>query len=305
VVGTLAGAVYASAIALLVPHATTLALAAALTLSVAPLALSAGLNPMFRVAPFTAVIVLFISTEFAQSPIDSAMYRVLEVLLGGVSTIVVSLLVMPEKAHGRGLEAAANVLKRLAQVLPELLKGFSSDSGAQDILHIQDGLGAAIAQFQAVVADTKRERLTYLHPAPNFESLSRTLLRLRHDFVILGRAAVAPLPETFLAPLARLLEQVGKSAGDYLNGCAAALVARRAPPPLDTVEAAFEGYSAEFAALRQAGLTRALPSHETERVFALGFALEQLHRNLLDLQRCMKECAGSSVPSAIAAENTI
>jgi uncharacterized membrane protein YccC len=291
VVGTLAGAIYASAIALLVPHATTPALAGALVLSVAPLAWAAGLNPMFRVAPFTAAIVLFISTEFAQSPIDSAIYRVLEVLIGGVSAVMVSLVVLPEKAHGRGLQAAAAILMRFAKVLPELLEGFSRELGPDATVHIQDGLGDAIAKFQAIAAETKHERLAYLHPASDFSSLGRTLLRLRHDFVIIGRAAAVPLPEPFITRLNPLLTRAGESIAGYLRGCADALVARTAPPSLEAVETALDGYEAEFAALRQEGLTRTLPGQETERVFALGFALEQLHRNLLDLRRCAVEYA--------------
>jgi uncharacterized membrane protein YccC len=296
VVGTLAGAIYASALALLLPHTTTLALAGVITLSIAPLALAAGINPMFRVAPFTAVIVLFISTEFAQSPIDSAIYRVMEVLIGGVSCIVVSLVVLPEKAHGRGLKAAAGVLERLAKVLPQLLEGFSRDLGPGGAVRLQDGLGDAITQFQSIVTETKRERLTYLHPAPDLASLGRLLLRLRHDFVIIGRAAIAPLPEPFVKRLNPPLTRLGESTSDYLHGCAMALVARQEPPALQPVEAAIAEYEAQFAVLRQEGLTRTLPGPETERVFALGFALEQLHQNLLDLQRRVEEYAGA--PSA-------
>lgn len=297
VVGTLAGAIYASALALILPHGTTPLLGVVLTLSIAPLALAAGLNPMFRVAPFTAVIVLFVSTEFAQSPVDSAIYRVLEVLIGGVSTVAVSLVILPEKAHGRGLKAAAAVLERLAKVLPQLLEGFGRDLGPGGAVRIQDGLGDAIAQFQTIAAETKRERLTYLHPEPDLASLGRLLLRLRHDFVIIGRAAAAPLPEPFATRLNPLLEEVGTSTNAYLRGCGAALVARRPPPPSQATEAAIGKYEAQFAALRLEGLTRALPGLETERVFTLGFALEQLHQNLLDLQRAVNEYAGAASAS--------
>jgi uncharacterized membrane protein YccC len=45
VVGTLAGAVYAAAVGVVVPHVTALGQAVALTLAVAPLALAAALRP--------------------------------------------------------------------------------------------------------------------------------------------------------------------------------------------------------------------------------------------------------------------
>jgi len=293
VVGTLAGAVYATAVAFLVPHETTLSLAGVLVLSTAPLALSAALNPKFRVAPFTAVIVLLVSSEFGESPIESGIYRVLEVLLGGLSAIVVSVSVMPEKAYGRGLQAAARILERLAQALPELLKGLTVNLGVSVVEDIQKGLSEAVAGFQSIAAETKHERLIYLRPDSDLGPLSRTLLRLRHDLVIIGRVAVAPLPEAFVEHLAPILAQVGTSAGDYLHECAAALVAGRTPPRLDAVESALDGYVAKFAALRREDLTRLSPIGEIERAFVLGFALEQLHRNLSDLQRCVKECARS------------
>ena len=39
---------------------------------------------------------------------------------------------------------------------------------------------------------------------------------------------------------------------------------------------------------------RSLSSSELERVFALGFALEQFERNLSDLERCLQENARQS-----------
>lgn len=291
VVGTLGGAIYASAVAVLVPHTTMPALTAALALSIAPLALLAALSPKFRVAPFTAVLVLFVSNEFRQSPIESAIYRVLEVLLGGGSAIAVSLLILPERAHARALEAAARILDRLAQVLPELLAGFTRPLEANAIADIQNDIGAALAEFQGIAGEVKRERLAHFGPEPDHGPLSRTLLRLRHDFVILGRAAVAPLPDPFVARLAPLLTRLGASAGDDLFAAAAALLARRPLPSRAPVDAAYDAYAQEFAALRQEGFTRRLSAQEVERVFALGFALEQLHRDLTDLQRCVTDSA--------------
>ena len=72
IVGTLGGAVYAAAIGLLVPHATATAQAVVLVLAVAPMALASAINPSFRVAPFSAVIVLLIGGELGENPIESA-----------------------------------------------------------------------------------------------------------------------------------------------------------------------------------------------------------------------------------------
>jgi hypothetical protein len=107
-----------------------------------------------------------------------------------------------------------------------------------------------------------------------------------------------PLPDRFLPRLAPCLARVSESVADYLRASAAALSARQAPPSLDSLEAALDGYAAEFAALRREGFTRALAEEAAERIFALGFALDQLRLHLHDLARCVAELAqtgGSAV----------
>lgn len=83
VLGTIGGAIYAAAIGVLIPHPTTLGLAGVLALTIAPLAFAAAVNPSFRSAPFTGAIVLLIAGQVGEGPIESALYRLLEVALGG------------------------------------------------------------------------------------------------------------------------------------------------------------------------------------------------------------------------------
>ena len=64
-----------------------------------------------------------------------------------------------------------------------------------DALHrIQDGIGESLIQLNLVGAEAERERAVRVSSAPDTGPLLRTLLRLRHDLVMIGRAAVAPLP---------------------------------------------------------------------------------------------------------------
>jgi hypothetical protein len=131
----------------------------------------------------------------------------------------------------------------------------------------------------------------YFGATADLGPLLRTLLRLRHDLVIIGRVAGAPLPEPFRARLGAPLASVSAAICDYLQANSAALEGRRAPPTRDPVDAALAGYAAEMAALRREGLTRTLRADEVERIFALGFALEQLHQHFEDLDRSVRECA--------------
>ena len=288
-VGTLGGAVYAGAVAALFPHANEIALAGVLAIAVAPLALLGAINPRFSVATFTGVLVILVPEITHVSSIASAFYRVLEVALGGLTAVAVSFLVLPARAHALATEAAAQMLDLMARSLPELLNGFIQTHDAAAIRHIQDGIGQALARLEALVAEARHERISLLAAEPDPGPLLRTLLRLRHDLVMIGRAAAVPLPETFQRRFGPLLAQVANSAADYLRRSGEALAAGRDPPPLDAAEAALDDYADAFTAVRREGLTRDLPIDTVERIFALGFALDQLRQNFRDLERWVRE----------------
>jgi uncharacterized membrane protein YccC len=228
------------------------------------------------------------------SPIASAFDRVTEVALGGVTGLVVSFFLLPSNAHPQVVAAAARTLDQMARALGELLAGFSQGLDVDALHRIQDGIGQALVQMNVVGAEAEGERSAGLAVGPDTGPLLRTLLRLRHDLVMIGRAAVSPLPEAVRSRIASPLAQVGAAFADDLRASAAALRAGRGPPSLDAVAAALDGYAAAFAALRREGLTRSLSGEAAERLFALGFALEQMHANFKDLERCVVEWAGSS-----------
>ena len=79
IIGTVGGATNAGVIGVLLPHTTPIALGGILVLAIAPLALAAAFNPSFRVAPFSAVLVLLISGQLNEGPVESALYRTLTV----------------------------------------------------------------------------------------------------------------------------------------------------------------------------------------------------------------------------------
>lgn len=290
IIGTLGGAIYAGTIGALVPHAGAIAQGGVLALTIAPLAFAAAINPNFRVAPFSAVLVLLLSGQIGEGPIESAFTRFLEVALGGAIAVIVSLLVFSQRAHGLGVEAAAQILQRMAKGFPELLAGYTQRLDADKTRQLQDDLGRSVIAFQEIAAEAKRERLVALGSEPDPAPLSRTLLRLRHDLVIVGRA-VAPFPNDIAQRLDPLLSRVGQDVSEFLGGCATALMLRRDSPSLQAAEAALKTYGLAINSLRNEGLTRALSNSEIERLFALSFALEQLHHNLIDLARCVREWA--------------
>jgi uncharacterized membrane protein YccC len=292
-VGTLGGAIYGGAIGVLIPHSSEIALLAVLALAVAPLAFIAAINPRFSVAPVTAIIVLLIPIMTHATPVASALDRVMEVALGGLTGLIVSFFLLPSNAHPLVVAAAARTLDQLARALGELLAGLTQGLDMDALHRIQDGIGQALVQMNAVGAEAEHERSAGLAVGPDTGPLLRTLLRLRHDLVMVGRAATTPLPEAFAIRLASQIAHVGAALADYLRDSGAALLAGRGPPSLDSVEVALAAFSGEMAALRREGFTRSLPADAAEHFFAIGFVLEQMHNNVKDLERCVAEWSES------------
>ena len=77
-----------------------------------------------------------------------------------------------------------------------------------------------------------------------------------------------------------------------MRAAAAALRNGSGAVDIQPVDDALQAYATEVAALRSEGLIRGVPADVAERFFALGFSLEQMRKNLNDLDRCHQEwCA--------------
>jgi hypothetical protein len=291
VMGTIGGAAYAAAIAALVPHPTVLSFAGVLVLAVAPLAYAAAFSPSFRVAPVTAILVLMISEQLGEAPVELALYRLLEVGIGSFVAIAVSLLVFPGRAHALGTDAAIRVLEHMAEALPALMAGFRGKRDSLQNARLQDDIGEAVHALAEAAGEAKPERFVHLSLEPDPAVLARTLLRLRHDLVMIGRAASAPLPDSVMARLAPVLTQIGAKASDYFVASASALTSGRGSPPAGPVESAFATYLSEIASIRSDGSTEGLLAVDRERIFALGFMLHQLQQNLADLADIVRDWA--------------
>src|SRR5580704_5021844 len=157
IIGTVGGAIYGAIIGVVVPHNTVPTEALILALAIAPLALVAASNPNFRVAPFSAVLVILIAGRFGEGPVESAITRSGGVAVGGVIAVLVSLLVFPERAHHTRLKAAARLLQQLARELPELLTGFTRPLDPAENGRIQNDIGAAVLAFQQITTEAEHE----------------------------------------------------------------------------------------------------------------------------------------------------
>jgi uncharacterized membrane protein YccC len=284
--GTIGGAIYGGAIAVLIPHSGEGSLLALLVLAVTPLAFIASLNPSLNSATVTAVIVLLLPTMHHGNPLDSAIDRVMEVTVGAVTGLVVSFLVLPSRAVNQIRANAARLLELLAAAFAELLAGLTRGLDNDALHRIQDGIGLAVTGLNATGAEAERERAVHLSSGPDTGPLLRTIQRLRHDVVMIGRASVVPLPANVQARLARPLSEVSRAIVSYMQSVAVSLRSGAGAAEIQPVDVALQAYAAEVASLRSDGLIRGLPGDAAERFFALGFSLEQMRQNLNDLSRC-------------------
>ena len=289
--GTIIGVAYGGALAILIPHDSEWALLCVLALAVAPLALIASFRANFNVLPVTAVIVLLVPAIQHVSPEASSLDRVLEVVVGGAIGFLVSVLVFPSRGHQLTTDAAASMLGLIADALAELLKEVVRGPDGQRLRRINDGIGAALVRLDAIGREAEHERSARLTSAPDTGPLLRTLLRLRHDIVMLGRAVGCDLPGEVERRLVPSMQQISSAATDFLRASGAALRERKPPPPIDAVDTAFKAYTEEFGGVRSDGLTRTMRSETVERFFALGFALDQMREHLSDLHRVVREWA--------------
>ena len=206
--GTVGGAIYGGAIAVFIPHSGEAGLLALLVLAVAPLAFVAAINPSLNAATVTAVIVLLVPTISHANPLGSAIDRVMEVTVGAFTGLLVSFFVLPSRAHSQIRISAARTLELIAAAFCELLAGLTRGLDNDALHRIQDGIGKALVELNALGAEAERERAAHLSTGPDTGPLLRTTMRLRHDLVMIGRASVAPLPSGLQARLAGPLAEI-------------------------------------------------------------------------------------------------
>ncbi len=288
-VGTFGGVAYGGALAILIPHNSEWSLLTVLALAVAPLALIASFRANFNVLPVTAIIVFLVPSMQHVSPAASAIDRVIEVTVGGAAGFIVSFLLFPSRAHAITIQAAADMLDLTADALTRFLEDHARELDQADRRRIQNEIAAALTRLNATGADADHERNARLSAGPDTGPLLRTLLRLHHDIVMLGRAVGCELPEEIAARLTPALRNIETEGHDFLRASGAALRDQKPPPPLAAVNVAFRNYIEEFGAVRREGLTRDMKSEAAERFFALGFALEQLREHLLEVHRVVGE----------------
>ncbi|MBV8650990.1 MAG: FUSC family protein, partial [Alphaproteobacteria bacterium] len=289
-VGTIVGAIWGVAVAF-VPHDSPWLRPAVLLVALAPLSMLVAFKPTYRIAPVTAVIVLLSSTSAVEGPFLPALYRVLEISIGSLMGLLVALLVFPARAHHLLADQSAAVLGTLAELAKQIPERLAGRGDAATWLSLSGKRRKAQEKAEALADEAKRERRTRLTESPDPEPLARTLRRLGFDMASLGRATSDAwdtcLSDRVMAPA----QAVAAAMATFLTDCGQALIARRPPPPIEPLATALADYGRTVEALRHDGVTRPLPGPALERLFGLGFALDQMRLDAEDLTERIADLA--------------
>ena len=279
-VGSICGALVGALAAILLPAYTPITRGLGLVAAIAPLVLLTAYAPHYRIAPVTAVIVLLSSGAPTSGPFSYALNRVLEITLGSVVGIAVSVLIAPARAHAHLCQAAAETAVLLAEIMTALEPAVRT--GAPDLGKLPTRVRAALSSLSTAAQEAAHERRSRLSDHPDPEPLFRTLRRLQQDILSLDRMFDAPWPDRVHATLAPPWSAYAKAAAAELRALAAALPSRHPPPDSSAARTAMADFMAGIDTIRQEGITRALPTDVLARILGSAFAVEQLQRDLDD-----------------------
>jgi len=289
--GTAGGAAYGGVLGTLLPHAEVQHAVLLLAFTLIPTAFLAAIRPTFRLAPITALIVLFGTANTDLTPLQSAIDRVYEIAAGSLVGIGVSLVVLPARAHDLVGVAARDVLILLADLIAFVNAAFQQRPSPVDLDEVRARLVTALAFVETTSDEARRERRTYLSSEPDPSPIARTLQRLRNDIAIFGRAAQETFPEVIRTRLGPHFAGVAETLTAFLMKLGDSLARRTAPPDLADVIKTLDLYAAEMAALRDAEAIREQPTEIAGSVFALSFGLQQIRADLIDLRNRAAERA--------------
>jgi uncharacterized membrane protein YccC len=250
-------------------------------LALLPTTLASAANPVFRIAPVTAAMMLMSPSHLP--PLELGFERVLEIALGGLVGIAVALTVLPARAHRDLRDAAHDVLGQMALMFEPLLNGLSGsrDEAALRLRHRK--IRTMIARLEGLAEEARRERLARLTEERDPDALVAIIRRLQTSFLLLGRATLRPLPESAAAILDKPLRDAAAGLRDDLTAVAQAVVRREPPPDPAGIDAALRLIDESLGELRAAGILRTLTIEQLQSLYAVAFAFAQFRRDLIEL----------------------
>lgn len=286
-IGSMVGAIYATAVVLLISPVGHVESVIAFVVALAPLAFLSALYPGYRAAPTTGMIMLLAGTGLGLGPVDLATGRVMEVALGCLVGVVISVLIVPAHASRSVVEATAKVADLMALQLRAIAA--RPDSPQRDLGAIARRVRETMLQLERLVVEAARERRALLTSIPDVEPLLRTTSRLRLDVNMLRRAAREAEDDLVDDQLLKAFHRAMLIGAQRLERIGAAASGAEEPQSGNELQDAVRQYRHALEAMRESGATRPLSTSALTRLFGINFALDQFRRNLADLEARYEE----------------
>ena len=281
VIGSMLGAAYAIAVVLTVQPDDAASIITALVVALAPLSLLTALSPGFRIAPITAVIVLLSGGGLQFSPLDPAFERIVGIALGSGIGLLVSVLVLPARASQSVIDTAGRIVTLMADQLQTLAAG---GAACHEVLSAMAAdTRENLVRLASLIEDATHERRARLTESPDGQRLLRTLRRVRHDIDMLRRAAREGGDDVVHECVAAPWQRAAETAASTLRTIGEMLAGKQLPEGFEALTTEVRHYRAAIDDMRKARVTHDLSTAELGRLFGIGFALDQLRRDLDDL----------------------
>jgi uncharacterized membrane protein YccC len=271
---------------------------AGLAATILVLAFFAAQRPALRIACVTAAIVILGDPRLG-TPVQSAGFRMIEVAIGAVVSILTTLVLFPSRAGRAFADNVAQTLPPMFALLASALRtALGGEYDAAFVTSTSAKVRANFAAGDALARQTQLEVAGFLAGRSDPDAVLRTLRRLWHTEIMLLRSVTQPLPEAAVTLLRPHLETLREAIETLPQQCVDAF-RNSVAPDLAKVDRALSGLQEVVAAMRTRGELRALSIDEIMWLMTFDFALGQLRSNLEDLADRAQDVAdlsGATIP---------
>ena len=291
VIGTIGGALWAVVVASALSPRDVVTTTIALIVALVPLALFAAIQPAYRVAPVTAIIVLLGSVQQHQFTPLYAFDRTAEISIGCGVALVLSF-AFGTSAQRHLMNAAEELFKALGAQASALSLMEEANEESDYQVHLQRSR-AAIARVESLAAEVRRERSSHLAKADDPEPLVSSLRFLRHDVVMLGRALTVPLPHDVRNYVAEPMQETLDAVAAYFRLAASRFASGSTAVPMDQTDATLRHCINTLERLARNDTVQI--SAEAERqIYRLTFALDELRADLANFSRRFNDVSSNA-----------
>ena len=243
--------------------------------------------PVLRLAPYNAGVVL-LGANVAGDVLGSGINRVLDVVIGSMLGILVSIFVLPVYAGLRVQQRLAVILRQCSGLLAAQIDEFAGVGPDQaTIAALAARIDASLAEADALAADAGRE----IDDVGDVTGVVRAVERLWYSIMAIDRGGQGVLPVQIHAPIWRPLHALTQALRVALIDTGNNLSQQRPAPPLDAVIAAQGALARTLQGLRAAGTMRGLDPDVAMRVYAVVLSLDEVVRDFRELAKRVDEVA--------------